>query len=46
MRTVKDLLKFMAALDALTFLYKRHKISRDEYLSKFDKIVKAYEAIK
>lgn len=44
-RTLGDLLKLLVALNTLTDRYAEHEIDRDEYLSKFDNIVKSYEAI-
>lgn len=45
MRTLEDMLGFTVALNTLARRYAEHEIDKDEYLSKFDKIVKAYEAI-
>lgn len=45
MKTFIDLIEFMTALNDLADRYAKHKINRDDYLSKFDETCKAYEAI-
>ncbi len=45
MKDIEDLLGFTVALNTLARRYAEHEIDREEYESKFKKIVEAYEAI-